>query len=351
VAAVCSLNNYPLKKMWDLSRTGSVPRQHVWGVDALAAEGHIVDFAPFHEPGDRNLLDRFSSYSRGLLGHVDQEVYAMRRMARTDVLYCADQTGLAGLALARGVLPRARFISVVHHPIHNVVRRTAAASHDVLVCLSAVLCMELTRELPRRRARIVHLPWGPDLTCPLYRSRGERNGVVSAGKSNRDLVTLAKALDRTGAGGIIYDLAQQISTPPNTAVRLVHSGYADGTDPDAPGQYVAERVLTDIAAASIVAVPVRDPRRLTGLTEVVDALALAKPIVATESPYFPFDIEAVGCGIWVAPGDVDGWTRAIGELLADTDARIEMGTAGRRFAERHWNYDTFSEGLLDLMRK
>jgi glycosyltransferase involved in cell wall biosynthesis len=350
VARICTLNNYPLGKMWGLSRSGWVPRQHLWGVDALAAAGHIVDVAPFHEPDERNLLDRISSRSRRVLGHLDQEAYAMRRMATVDVLYCADQAGLGGLALARGLLPRVRFISVVHHPVHNAVRRATSARQDVLVSLSETLSLRLQRDLPRRRARVVHLPWGPDLSCPLYRSGGEGNGVVSAGKSNRDLTSLATALRTSRAAGVVYDLTQEVSVPPNPSVRLIGPGDVDGVDPDAPGQYLATRVLNDIAAASVVAVPIRNPLRLTGLSEVVDALALAKPVIATRSPYFPFDIEAIGCGIWVEPGDADGWARAISKLVSDRGARAEMGTAGRRFAERHWNYERFCEGLLELMR-
>ncbi len=84
---------------------------------------------------------------------------------------------------------------------------------------------------------------------------------------------------------------------------MIGPGDVDRADPDAPGQYLAARSMGDTAAASIVAVPVRDPNRLTGLTEVADALALAKPVIATRSPYFPIDIEAIGCGIWVEPGD------------------------------------------------
>ena len=91
------------------------------------------------------------------------------------------------------------------------------------------------------------------------------------------------------------------------------------------------------------------PARLTGLTEAVDALALGKPIVATRSPYFPFDIEAIGCGLWVDAGDADGWTRAIERLMGDPGARAEMGAAGRRFAEREWNYDAFCRGLSELI--
>lgn len=185
------------------------------------------------------------------------------------------------------------------------------------------------------------------------RRRVERNGVVSAGKSNRDLTTLAYALSRTDATGVIYDLVGELSDAPNDAVRLIRPGGVDGVDPEAPGQYLASRVLNDIAAAAVVAVPVRDPRRLTGLAETVDALALAlaRPVVATRSPYFPFDVEQIGCGILVELGDQDGWRRALAQLLSDDEARSQMGPAGRAFAERLWNYERFCDGLRDLIYK
>jgi glycosyltransferase involved in cell wall biosynthesis len=349
MAYVCVLNNYPLEKMLLLARAGLVPGQHAWGVDALAADGHVIDFAPFHEPGERNLLDQLSSVTRHMVGQLDQEDYALRRIRHVDEFYCADQSSLAGLTLVRGLLPRARFVSVVHHPVRNALRRASAARHDVLICLSEGLRGELERDLPGRRPQIVHVPWGPDLASSLYRPSGEANGVVSAGKSNRDLVTLAAALRRTGANGVIYDLGGALSAPPSESVRLVRPGDLKGVDPDSPGGYLPNRVIADVAAASIVAIPARDADRLTGLTEALDALALGKPIVATRSPYFPFDIEAVGCGVWVAPGDTDGWSRALGELVSDAAARREMGAAGRRFAEREWNYETFCAYLSELI--
>jgi glycosyltransferase involved in cell wall biosynthesis len=349
MANVCVLNNYPLEKMLLRAQSGLVPGQHAWGVDALAASGHVIDFAPFHEPEERNLLDRLSFATRHIAGQLDQEEYALRRIRDVDAFYCANQSGLAGLALAKRLLPRARFVSVIHHPVRNAVRRASAARHDVLICLSDALQGELERDLPRRRPQIVHVPWGPDLASPLYRGVGEANGVVSAGKSNRDLATLAAALRQAGASGVVYDLEGALSAPPNQSVRLVHQGDLAGADPDSAGGYLANRVIADVAAASIVAIPVRNPDRLTGLTEALDALALAKPIVATKSAYFPFDIETVGCGIWVDTGDIDGWSRALGELLSDAAARREMGAAGRRFAEQEWNYEAFCARLSELI--
>jgi hypothetical protein len=346
LARICTLNNYPLRKMWERADTGSSPRQHVWGVDRLVAAGHGVDFAPFHEPADRDPLAIASLRSRGLFGHLDQEVYALRRLRHIEVLYCADQMGLSGLALARRLLPATRMVSVVHHPVGNALRGLALTSQDVLIGLSEAVCDELARSTARRRPTILHLPWGPDLGSPLYRPTGEENGVVSAGKSNRDLATLARAMSTAQARGVIYDLEQQLPADIGAGLHVVRSGDGPGVDPDATGGYMAQRAIADIAEAAVVAIPVSDPGRLTGLTEAADALALGKPIIATRSPYFPFDLEALGCGIWVAPGDVEGWRRALTDLLSDPDRRQAMGAAGRAYAQRRCNYGVFCEGLL-----
>lgn len=335
--------------MWERALSGLTPRQHVWGVDQLVAAGHGVDFAPFHEPGDPDRLAILSRRSRGLLGHLDQEAYALRRLRHVDILYCADQMGLSGLALARRVLPGARLVSVVHHPVGNHLRRLTLARQDVLVGLSPAVCADLKTAISRGRGTVVHVPWGPDLECDLYRSTGEGNGVVSAGKSNRDLMTLVQAMSDCHAEGLIYDLERRLPAAVPEGIRVVRPGHGPGVDPDATGGYIAQRAIADLAGAAIVAIPVSDPHRLTGLTEAVDALALGKPIVATRSPYFPFDIEAVGCGIWVEPGDRHGWRRALTNLLADAAHRQALGAAGRHFAERDCNYGLFCAGLLDAV--
>ncbi len=346
LARICALNNYPLLKMWERAEAGISPRQHAWGVDRLVAAGHSVDFAPFHEPDEADLLDQLSLRAHGLLGHLDQEAYAVRRLRRHDVLYCADQIGLSGLALARGVLPATRLVSVVHHPPGHRLRRLALTRQNVLVGLSAAVCTELSDHAGTRAARIVHLAWGPDLECPLYRPAGEGNGVVSAGKSNRDLATLVAAMSACRAPGLVYDLECRLPNEAGTDIRIVRPGRGTGVDPDSTGGFTAARAIADLSAAAVVAIPVNDPARLTGLTEAADAIALAKPIVATRSRYFPFDIEAIGCGIWVKPGDRQGWRTALAALLADPDRRRAMGSAGRRYAERSCNYKIFGDGLI-----
>jgi glycosyltransferase involved in cell wall biosynthesis len=204
---------------------------------------------------------------------------------------------------------------------------------------------EEAQRLGARNTRLV--AWGPELSSPLYaRETSEDLGVVSAGKSGRDLKTLAVALRVTAQLAVIYDTERQLAEAPEH-VRIVRGG-GEGADPDAPATYLPARVLADMARASVVAIPARVTTGLIGLTEVNDALALAKPIVMTRVPSFPFDIEEVGCGLLVAPGDVEGWVRALRQL-SDPGLRREMGQQGRRFAEREWNYTRFCDVVVETV--
>lgn len=343
---ICCLNNYPLEKMIWMARDGLIPGQHGWGVQHLIESGHEVLLAPYAAAEERNLLDRVSTASLHMVGQLDQEFWAVRH--RPDVFYAADQHSLAGVAMARHAFARAaRIISVVHHPLHGRGKRVRAAAiraHDVVVTLNQMVCQQLTRDSVDAR----FVPWGPDLGSTLYADSYDGGFAVSTGKSNRDVPTLVQALAKTGYEGRVFDLGRTVTEAPDNVV-LVHPG-GEGTDPDATDGYLAQPVLELTRAAGFVAIPIADPGRLTGLTEINDALALGKPIVITRSPYTPIDVEAIGCGIVVEPGDVDGFVAAI-ETMRDPMTRGEMGARGRRFAEQSWNYDIFGAELVKLIEE
>jgi glycosyltransferase involved in cell wall biosynthesis len=82
------------------------------------------------------------------------------------------------------------------------------------------------------------------------------------------------------------------------------------------------------------------------MSEICDAIALGKPLVVTRSKHLGFDVEEVGCGFFVAAGDVAGWATALARLHRDADLRRKLGEAGpggswarqvRHYAEHHAN--------------
>lgn len=91
-----------------------------------------------------------------------------------------------------------------------------------------------------------------------------------------------------------------------------------------------------MAAADVVAIPQEDNATSRGQmpAKVFDAMAMARPIVATAVSDLPDVLE--GCGDLVPPGDTAAMADAVRRLLADRDRSAALGRAARaRFLERY----------------
>lgn len=329
-------NNYSMIRAQELWRAGVYPGQHLWGADVLEANGVDVRYVPLASSPALVAASRRTSY---LLGDLSQERELWSARREPTVCYAADQTSLKGLAMLRRMrLWRRPVATVVHHPIRaGGSGAVAIRGVDRAICLSSLVRDELISRFGRSAAQTPVLPWGPDLRYPGYRPIAD-DLVVSCGKTNRDIDTLLSALRRTGLPAAVYSLEGH-RTEAGSDVEIISN----------PTQFEFAEVIDHLRRASVVAIPVRDTERLSGLTELNDALALGKPIVMTRTPYIDVDIEAVGCGIWVDKGDVDGWERALRELCGDADRRRSMGARGRQYAETTWNAELFGAGLLRVL--
>jgi glycosyltransferase involved in cell wall biosynthesis len=89
------------------------------------------------------------------------------------------------------------------------------------------------------------------------------------------------------------------------------------------------------AQARAIAIPlhVRWPWPINGLQSLLDALGMGKPVILTRNPWIDIDVERLGIGIWVAPGDVAGWRRAITRLDEEPELAAEMGRRARALVD------------------
>ena len=85
-----------------------------------------------------------------------------------------------------------------------------------------------------------------------------------------------------------------------------------------------------LSGADVVAIPQLESEagRYQMPMKVFEAMAMAKPIVVTAMSDLPLVLH--GCGVVVAPGDVDGLATAIARLLDDPAEAAEMGARARR---------------------
>jgi glycosyltransferase involved in cell wall biosynthesis len=308
---------------------GHYPAHHLWGAEHVAAAGHEVVLAEHR--GTR--LDRVFAKKGYVLGDAFDQWQVMRRWRDAPVGLSAYSSGLVGLARMRGLgawpWP---VVTTVHPGLPRPREMSALRHHDAVITISRRLRDSLIAQYGRTSANTFYLPWGPDLKFPGYAATGDDEFVISSGKSARDVDTFVRALD---GAGIPAKVRAGLTPLPPSVEPLPEAHFA--------------HFIPVMARASVVCIPLASTRAGYGLTELNDALALGKPIIATKNDFLEPDVERVGCGITVKAGDVAGWREAMSTLMADSSLRRTMGEAGRQYAETHHNADVYGRGVSDLI--
>ena len=97
-----------------------------------------------------------------------------------------------------------------------------------------------------------------------------------------------------------------------------------------------------------VVIPIckKDIYYCVGLTSVIEAMAMAKPIISTRNLYSPIDIEKEGIGIFV--DTEEDWTKAIKYLSSHPEEAEAMGKRARKLAESKHNIKLCSAQLQSI---
>lgn len=82
---------------------------------------------------------------------------------------------------------------------------------------------------------------------------------------------------------------------------------------------------------------------------ILEALACAKPVVATRVGSIPETVHDGENGYLVAPGDADGLARRVTELFSDAALARRLGQQGRRLVVERWSLDRMVEGYQELI--
>jgi glycosyltransferase involved in cell wall biosynthesis len=336
-------HNYPMAEARAGWEHGVYPGHHLWGTVGLSGVADVVD-VPFDPPASR-----LARWMRPRFGDLGQQWKMLRNRSRPAVWYSGDFRTVGALSLLRrSHLTRTPIIVVAHDVPAGRVDAACLRGADVILCISRRVARELVEQYGIDSSRIHVFAWGPDLAFAGYAAAGSEY-VLSIGKTERDLPTLLEALARTGLPARVYAdetlAAAWMRRAPNVEFRDPVPAASDGE----PDMLSYQHVLSDLQRAAVFAVPLVSPHRPFGLTELDDALALGKPIVMTRNPYIDLDIEAVGCGIWIDEGDVDGWAAALERLMGAPELREEMGRRGREIAEREWHMGDLEDALRDAI--
>jgi glycosyltransferase involved in cell wall biosynthesis len=117
------------------------------------------------------------------------------------------------------------------------------------------------------------------------------------------------------------------------------------------GEIPFDEVPRYLVAADAVAVPQRATSDTVGQVpaKVFDAMALARPIVATAVSMLPEILD--GCGVLVPAGDPVALAASLGRLLDDPAGAAELGRRARERCRARYSYAAARAALFPVVER
>lgn len=105
------------------------------------------------------------------------------------------------------------------------------------------------------------------------------------------------------------------------------------------------------ASSSFVVVPLYENDFQAGVTTLLEAMAVGKAVVVTQTTGQTDVIVNGENGLVVAPGDIDGWKQAIQRLRADPELRDRLGCNARAWVESHATLERWVGHLVSAIQR
>ena len=173
---------------------------------------------------------------------------------------------------------------------------------------------------------------------PKFNTGGDH--ILSVGDDTaRDYSTLITAVKDLKAAVVLKTAAiPSIQQAPKTAIRIIRARLS----------FLELRAL--YASAIAVVIPLRPSDHPSGITSLFEAMAMGKPIIASDVPMVRGYIVANETGIIVPVGDVVKMRQAIDFLLARPDEQRRLGQNARRYLEANLSMVSFADRYAACIR-
>jgi glycosyltransferase involved in cell wall biosynthesis len=262
-----------------------------------------------------------------------------------------EQVGLPYAVLTRLVRRRPIHFMIVH--IMSVPKKSVLARAlrlrsriDRWFVYSSAQADFLTRQLGVPATDVTLTPFMVDTRFFAPRphdATGERPTVCAAGLEFRDYPTLIDALADLDVD-VVLAAASPWSKRPDTTAGV-----------DLPANVQVGRLDLDelrelYARSSVVAVPLTEVDFQAGITTILEAMAMGKPVVCTRTTGQTDTVVDGVTGRYVPPGDARALRDAVVGLLSDPVGAADMGAAARSWAERHAELDVYADRLAAHVR-
>ena len=336
-----------LEKRFLQIENGLYPKHHFWGVDHLLncslLDCELIKVSkqtinPLVEKIFNKILFKNSTT-------FDTELKILRAERNFDLIYSVS----GPLAFSR-FYKRAKVIPwVFRKPDSN--NRPLFDSYNIncLKNYSGIFCLTPKAEQYFSRYTFSKfIPWCVDLE--LFDGKPAKNicdkpFFLATGKTCRDYKTLVDGAKDVDAELRIIGPNQQKPDPLPPNVKWID------TSSDPPDQSIDYPTLREWYAQCIaVCIPLSGNADDTcGYTNMLEAMAMRKPVLMTRSGCLHINPEIDEFGIQIKPRDSQGWTHAMNQLLRYRNKRDKLGTNGRDIAEKKFTSKNFNLAVEEFV--
>ena len=296
------------------------------------------------------MLAREVKQLRAVLEEVRPDIVHINNGGYPGALSCRAMTLAARKAGVKKILMVVNNLAVPYDRVSRwmdwPLDRRAAAAVDLFITGSSAAGKRLgsVLRLPASKIRPIHNGIRPRTPQASLEQTRQRLGL--AGFDGLVLGVVALHEERKGHRILLHALAQLVSQgQPAKALKVLIEG--DGPLLGELQAQCKQLELTDIVhfigveahvfdfMATIDALVLPSVRDEDFPNVILEAMSLAKPVIATRLAGIPEQVEDGVTGLLTAPGDAEQLAQAIARLVADPTGRRAMGQAARqRFASR-----------------
>lgn len=343
--------------------------------DAEEGQGPRLPYMYFVENAEKYGIDAdvlsasftgpFGIWIPAKIGGVLLAIRALFVLSRYDVVltwYGPSTVVLAARILLRWKRPRIAVLAWrpfdtksrgARHFLKRLRTKILFSMADKILVVSSLQKEQFKRELGLEEDRIEFIPYAID--CGFFHSVGSAGRcpgsdaapvLLMTGNADRDDNMILKAIKNER---VRLKRVTSVSSVAKHVRECVEREGADNVELLQCVPYVQMRSL--LAESSLVVLPIETTDQPAGLTSLLEAMSMGRPIVTTKGLSTADYVEEGETAILLEPSDdAASWTRTILELLGNQNKLDQLGLSARRRAKERFNLPVVAKQIAKAMR-
>jgi len=320
----------------------------------------------FKENNLEVVFPRFKKYRPiGIKSWIPNLLDILKDKRKYDIVYTPYRDGLEALIYLRALrLYRKKIIVWQHHIIEKpggffrtCLYRVFLNGIDKFIFFGENAQAESIQSKLISKNKTAVLRWGADLDFfnnVLKEASGQEYKdvrFISTGIDNRDFETLVKAFKGLSLKLDLYVVERELYEKYKMEGENIMVHFIEQDESLESSLLSSHTVGLELAKSSVSIIcskAISNIKLSSGLTSIIEATALGKPVIITRNKYLPKYFEDNNVGLFVNPSDVGDLRNAILKISSDSELLRQLGENSRQFAMKKCNLELFTKDLATL---